>query len=139
MKNSNVQEGSHSSRIQTNKDKANGPEFSSMSIGLSTEKHEKSENDLEDAERLAALKDKSRLNATGTDNDLATDIQDALGRETSLSVVLDNIDVTVEGEIVTLKGEVDTEREIMLAGDIATALAGEGNLNNYLSVINATN
>ena len=122
MKNSNV-----------NNNQKNPP----VAIGLSSERDEKAEDDLEDAENLAALKDKSRQNTTGTDNDLATDIQDALGREPSLSVVVENIDVTVEGEIVTLRGEVDTEREIMLAGDIATALAGEGNLNNYLSVTNA--
>jgi len=106
------------------------------SIGLSSEINERSEDDFEDAERLAALKDKSRLNTTGTDNDLATDIQDALDREPSLSVVVDNIDVTVEGEIVTLKGEVNTEEEIMMAGNIATAFAGEDNLNNYLKIKN---
>ena len=111
-------------------------EMPSVSIGLSSERDEKSEDDLEDAERLAALRDKSRLNTTGTDNDLAIDIQDALAREQSLFEVVDNIDVTVEGEIVTLKGEVNTEEEIMMAGNIATALAGEDNLNNYLSIKN---
>ncbi len=117
-----------------NSDVKNDFENPPVLVGLSPERDEKFEDDVEDAERLAALKDKSRLNTTGTDNDMSTDIQDALGRETSLSAVLDNIDVIVEGEIVTLKGEVDTEREIMTAGDIAAAVAGESNLENHLSI-----
>ena len=132
----NVKKDRHSLPARPYAGRKNDPYMPLASTGLLAEVDEKSEDDFEDAERLSALKDKSRLNTTGTDNDLATDIQDALGRETSLSVVLDNIDVTVEGEMVTLKGEVDSEREVMLAGDIAMAWAGEGNLNNYLSVVN---
>jgi osmotically-inducible protein OsmY len=117
-----------------NSNMKNDPEIPPASTGLSLERDEKTEDDLEDAEKLAALKDKSRLNITGSDNDMATDILDALGQEMSLSAVVKNIEVTVEGEIVTLKGKVDTEREIMIAGDVAITFAGEGNLNNYLSI-----
>jgi osmotically-inducible protein OsmY len=102
--------------------------------GLSLERNEKLNEDSQNAKILADLKDGSRMNTTGIDNDLAIDIQDALGRETSLSGVLDNIDVTVEREIVTLRGEVDTVREITTAGDIAIVLAGDDNLNNFLSI-----
>ncbi len=122
-------------KFNVKKDQIMPPEPKESS--LKTEKE--SEDDLEDAERLAVLNDKSRQNTTGTDNDLAIDIQDALARERSLSGAVDNIDVTVEGEIVTLKGEVNTEKEIMIAGDIATSLAGENNLNNHLSVKNRDN
>jgi osmotically-inducible protein OsmY len=93
------------------------------------------EQDSDDTKALGVLKDNSRSNTTGTDDDLAIDIQDALGREMSLSLVVDNIKVTVEGDIVTLKGEVYREEEKMTAGDIATALAGEDNVNNFLSVV----
>jgi osmotically-inducible protein OsmY len=114
----------------------NDQDMPKVSTRSSSELDEKSEDDAEDAQKLAGLKDKSRLYATGTDNDLAADIQDALGRDASLAEVLDNIDVTVEGELVTLTGKVDTEREIMLAGDIVTVLVGEGNLSNHLSIKN---
>ena len=97
------------------------------------------EQDFEDTKALDVLKDHFRLNTTGTDDDLAIDIQDALGRETSLSLVVDNIEVTVEGEIVTLDGEVHTEEEKMTAGDVATAFAGEDNVNNFLSVLDNVN
>src|ERR1700674_312715 len=83
--------------------------------------------DLEVAKVLTILKDNFRLNITGTDDDLAVDIQDAIGREMSLSLVADNIQVTVENEIVTLEGEVYREAERMTAGDIATAYAGDDN------------
>jgi len=94
------------------------------------------EQDFEDTKALGVLKDNFRLNTTGTDDDLGLDIKDALGREMSLSLVVDNIEVTVEGEIVTLNGEVYREEEKMTAGDVATALAGEDNVNNFLSVVN---
>ncbi len=92
------------------------------------------EQDLEDAKALGVLKNNLRLNTTGSDDDLSGDIQDALGREMSLSLVVDNIEITVEGEIVTLTGEVYRQEEKMTAGDIATAFAGEDNVNNFLSV-----
>ncbi len=94
------------------------------------------EQDFEDTEALGVLKDNFRLNTTGIDDDLAIDIQDALGREMSLSPVLDNIEVTVEGDIVTLDGEVYREEEKITAGDIAMAFAGEDNVNNFLRVVN---
>ena len=93
----------------------------------------------EEVEALGVLKDHFRLNPTGSDDDLAVDIQDAIGREMSLSLVADNIRVTVEGEIVTLEGEVYREEERMTAGDIATAFSGDDNINNYLSVIHNRN
>ena len=97
------------------------------------------EQDLEDSKALGVLKDNSRLNTTGTDDDLAVDIQDAIGRDPSLSLVADNIQVTVEDEIVTLEGEVYSEREKMTAGDLAAALVGEDNVNNYLRIIDNNN
>ena len=109
-------------------------ELPTSSIKFSSMRAEKAVNDSEDGKSLALLKDKSRLNTTGKDNDLAIDIQDALAREQSLAVVVDLIDVTVEGDIVTLMGEVNTEEEIIAAGDIAAALAGEDNLNNCSSI-----
>jgi len=112
--------------------------ISKTSIGLAMDKYEKSEKDSEDARALAILKDSSRSNPTGTDDDVAIDIQDAIGRDASLSLVADNISVTVEGEIVTLAGEVYTEGEKMTAGDIAVSFAGEDFVNNYLRVINST-
>jgi osmotically-inducible protein OsmY len=97
------------------------------------------EQDLEDSKALGVLKDNSRLNTTGTDDDLGLDIQDAIGRDASLSLVADNIQVTVEDEIVTLEGEVYSEREKMTAGDLAAALVGEDNVNNYLRIIDNNN
>ena len=92
------------------------------------------EQELEDTKALGALKDNFRLNTTGTDDDLGLDIQDAIGRDTSLSNVADNIQVTVEDGIVTLEGEVYHDHEKMTAGDLAAALAGEDNVNNYLQI-----
>ena len=92
------------------------------------------EQDIEDAKVLAVLKDDFRSNTTGTDDDLAIDIQDAIDKDASLSMVANNILVTVEDEIVTLEGEVYRDQEKMTAGDIAVALAGEDNVNNYLRV-----
>ena len=97
------------------------------------------EQELEDAKALGALKDNTRLNTTGTDDDLILDIQDAIGRNTSLSHVADNIQVTVEDGIVTLEGEVNREQEKMTAGDLTAALAGEDNVNNYLRVVDNEN
>jgi len=97
------------------------------------------EQELEDSKALKILKNDLSLSTTGTDDDLGVDIQDALGREESLSLVADNIRVTVEDDIVTLEGEVFKEQERMIAGDVATALAGEDNVNNYLRVLNKTN
>lgn len=115
----------------------NQPDFSQTSIGSAMDKYEKFEQDLENAEALEILKDKSRFSSTGTDDDLAIDIQDAIGRDGSLSLVANNILVIVEGEIVTLDGEVYSEGEKMTAGDIATSFAGEDFVNNYLRVANA--
>ena len=92
------------------------------------------EQDLEDSKSLGVLKDDFRLNTTGTDDDLAIDIQDAIDKDTSLSLVVNNILVSVEDGIVTLEGEVYREHEKMTAGDLAAVLAGEDNVNNYLRV-----
>ena len=97
------------------------------------------EKDFEDTKALGVLKDNFRLNTTGTDDDLGVDIQDAIGRDESLSLVADNIRVTVEDDIVTLEGDVFKEQERMIAGDVATALAGEDNVNNYLRVSDKKN
>jgi len=139
MKNSTVQKSHHSTQTLHNKINGNGSVFSKTSIGLAMDKYEKSEKDLEDAHALAILKDNSRSNPTGTDDDLAIDIQDAIGRDASLSLVVDNISVTVEGEIVTLEGKVYREEEKMTAGDIATSFAGEDFVNNYLNVADSAN
>ena len=95
---------------------------------------EVNEQDLEDSKSLGVLKDDFRLNTTGTDDDLAIDIQDAIDKDTSLSLVGNNILVAVEDGIVTLEGEVYREHEKMTAGDLAAVLAGEDNVNNYLRV-----
>ena len=134
MKNSIVKKGYQSTQSSYNKDNQNHPDSFQTSIGLTMDKYEESQNNLEDAKALAILKDNNRLNSTGTDDDLAIDIQDAIGQDDSLSLVADSISVTVEGEIATLEGEVYSERERMTAGDIATALAGENFVNNHLSV-----
>jgi osmotically-inducible protein OsmY len=97
------------------------------------------EQEFEDTKVLGVLKDNSRLNTTGTDDDLAIDIEDAIGRDVTLSLVAGNIQVTVEDEIVTLEGEVYREQEKMIAGDIATAFAGDNEVNNYLRVIESSN
>jgi osmotically-inducible protein OsmY len=93
-----------------------------------------SEQDFEDTKALGVLKDDFRLNTTGTDDDLSIDIQDAIDRDTSLSLVTNNILVNVEDGIVTLEGDVYREQEKMIAGDLAAVLAGEDNVNNYLRV-----
>jgi osmotically-inducible protein OsmY len=93
----------------------------------------------EDAFALEILKDNFRLNTTGSDDDLAIDIQDAIGRVGALSLVADNIHVTVENDIVTLEGEVYQLEEKISVGCIATAFAGDDNVNNYLNVINRRN
>ena len=97
------------------------------------------EQDIEDAKVLAVLKDDFRSNTTGTDDDLAIDIQDAIDKDTSLSLVVNNILVNVEDGIVTLEGEVYREHEKMTAGDLAAVLAGEDNVNNYLRVVGNEN
>jgi len=139
MKNSNDKKVQQSSEMQHNKDKENDPGVSQMWVGFPSEEYEKNEGNLEEANALGALKDNFRLNPTGSDDDLAIDIQDAIGREMSLSLVADNIHVRVEGEIVTLEGEVYREEEKITAGDIATAFSGDDNINNYLSVIHSRN
>jgi osmotically-inducible protein OsmY len=98
-----------------------------------------SEQDFEDTKALGVLKDDFRLNTTGTDDDLAIDIQDAIDKDTSLSLVVNNILVNVEDGIVTLEGEVYREHEKMTAGDLAAVLAGEDNVNNYLRVVGREN
>ena len=97
------------------------------------------EQDLEDSKALGVLKDDFRSNTTGTDDDLAIDIQDAIDKDTSLSLVVNNILVNVEDGIVTLEGEVYREHEKMTAGDLAAVLAGEDNVNNYLRVVGNEN
>jgi len=87
---------------------------------------------LEDTQVLAVLKNSFKSNTTGTDDDLGMDIQDAISREDLLSLVADNIIVTIEGEIVTLHGEVYKQEEKMKAGDIAATFVGEDHVNNYL-------
>ena len=139
MKNSTVQKSHHSTQTLHNKINGNGSVFSKTSIGLAMDKYEKSEKDLEDAHALAILKDNSRSNPTGTDDDLAIDIQDAIDKDTSLSLVGNNILVAVEDGIVTLEGEVYREHEKMTAGDLAAVLAGEDNVNNYLRVVGREN
>ena len=103
--------------------------------GFGTQGYEKIEDNLEDAKSLSVLKDNFRLNSTGSDDDIAIDIQDAIGRDVSLSLIADNIHIRVEGEIVTLEGEVDREEEKITAGDIATACVGYDKVNNYLGII----
>jgi FixJ family two-component response regulator len=93
------------------------------------------EQELEDTKALGALKDNFRLNTTGTDDDLGLDIQDAIGQDGSLTLVSNNIQVTVEDGIVTLDGDVYSDHEKMTAGDLTAALAGEDNVNNYLRVV----
>jgi len=109
------------------------------SLGLALEKYEKAGKDSGDLKLRDILKDNFRSNTTGADDDLSIDIQDALGRDSSLSLVADNILVSVEGEIVTLEGEVYRDEEKMTAGDIAVLFAGDDNVNNYLRVINSAN
>ena len=104
------------------------------SMSLAMDKYEKSEQEFEDAKALAILKDNSRSNPTGIDDDLAIDIQEAIDRDGSLSLVANNILVTVEDGIVTLEGEVYRDQEKMTAGDLAAAFAGEDDVNNYLCV-----
>jgi osmotically-inducible protein OsmY len=98
-----------------------------------------SEQDFEDTKALGVLKDDFRLNTTGTDDDLSIDIQDAIDRDTSLSLVTNNILVNVEDGIVTLEGDVYREQEKMITGDLAAVLAGEDNVNNYLRVVGNEN
>ena len=98
-----------------------------------------SEQDFEDTKALGVLKDDFRLNTTGTDDDLSIDIQDAIDKDTSLSLVVNNILVNVEDGIVTLEGEVYREHEKMTAGDLAAVFAGEDNVNNYLRVVGREN
>ena len=137
MKNPTVQKSFQPTQTSQIKDKGNNSRIFQTSIGLAMDKYEKAEKDFEDARALKILKDNSRFNATGTDDDMAIDIQDAIGRDASLSLVADNISVTVEGEIVTLEGEVYREGEKMTAGDIAVSFAGEDFVNNYLNVANS--
>ena len=98
-----------------------------------------SEQDFEDTKALGVLKDDFRLNTTGTDDDLSIDIHDDIDRDTSLSLVTNNILVNVEDGIVTLEGDVYREQEKMIAGDLAAELAGEDNVNNYLRVVDNEN
>jgi len=90
---------------------------------------------MEDANELAMLKENLRFNTSGLDDDLYMDIQDAIDRDASLAMLADNIQISVENEIVTLNGEVFDEQERIIAGGIAMAYAGNDNVNNYLNVI----
>jgi len=92
-----------------------------------------------DEKSLEELKDNFRLYTNGSDDDVAIDIQDAIGRDPSLSLIADNIQVTVEGEVVTLVGEVYREEEKMTIGNIAMTFAGDDNVNNYLRVMDSSN
>ena len=139
MKNLNDQKDHQLSETQHNKNQEKDLDVSQMWVGYGSEEYEKNEGNLEEADALGALKDNFRLNPTGSDDDLAIDIQDAIGREMSLSLVADNIHVRVEDEIVTLEGEVYREDEKIKAGAIATAFSGDDNINNYLSVIHNRN
>jgi osmotically-inducible protein OsmY len=88
---------------------------------------------------LFGTQDYFKLSTTGVDDDLAIDIQDAIGQDTSLSLVANNILVTAQGDIVTLTGDVNKEQEKMVVGDIATMFAGDDNVNNDLRVVHNTN
>jgi len=98
-----------------------------------------SDEKFEDAKTLSILKDNFKVNSTQIDDDLAIDIQDAIDRDPSLSLVANNMLVTVEREIVTLTGEVYREQERAAVENIATTLAGDDNVNNNLMVINSFN
>jgi len=93
----------------------------------------------EEEKSLEVLKDNLRSYTTGTDDDLSIDIQDAIGRDPTLSLIAGNIQVTVEGEIVTLVGEVYREEEKLTIGNIAMNFAGDDNVNNYLRVMGSSN
>jgi len=95
----------------------------------------RTDDGLEDTREQEMLKDNSRLNASGADDDLYMDIQDAIDRDSTLALMVDNIHITVENEIVTLDGDVFEEEEKITAGEIAMACAGNDNVNNYLNVI----
>lgn len=70
------------------------------------------------------------------DEKLAQDIQEAIEREMFLSVVANDILVTVENGMVTLEGKVFTKQEKLMAGDKAVDFAGFGMVNNELEVTN---
>jgi len=92
---------------------------------------------LESTQVLAVLKNNFKLNTTGTVDDLLMDIQDMISRDDFLSLVADNIIVTIEGGTVTLHGEVYKEEERMKAGNIAAMFAGKDHVNNYLRSVEA--
>ncbi len=94
----------------------------------------KPKESLEDTNSLAMLEDNLRFNTSGLDDDLYTDIQDAIDRDSSLVLMSDNIHITVENGIVTLYGEAFEEQDKITAGEIAVAYAGNDNVNNYLNV-----
>jgi|GEM_PF-4535752 len=135
MRNSNNKKGSQLPQTQNGKDKVNNAVDSEGSTRLEDTTDKRNMENLADENSLAVLKDSFRSNTTGADDDLAVDIQDAIGRDMSLSLVADNIRVTVENEIVTLEGLVYREQEKMTAGYIASIFVGEDNVNNYLTVI----
>jgi len=105
------------------------------SRGFGKEVYKGIDGSSEEAGKLAFLKDKFRSNANGTDDNLAIDIQDAIDSDMSLSLVANNILVSVEGEIVTLTGDVYREHEKTAIGDIAAIFSADDNVNNYLRVM----
>jgi osmotically-inducible protein OsmY len=94
----------------------------------------KPEESLEDTNSMVMLKDNLRLSTSGLDDDLYTDIQDAIDGDSSLALMADNIHITVENGIVTLYGEAFEEQDKIAIGEIAVAYAGNDNVNNYLNV-----
>jgi len=116
MKNSNDLKTYQALKIQENQNKKNDPGIFQMSLGSASGGYE---------------------NTTESNDDIAMVIQEAMGRDVCLSLVVDNIHVRVEGEIVTLEGEVFREEEKITAGDIATACAGYDKVNNYLDIIHS--
>jgi len=89
-------------------------------------------NNKGDASKGAVTADQQK--ETAADRDMAKKIRKSITSDSSLSTYAHNIKVIVRDGMVTLKGPVKTENEKNAIGAKANAIAGEGKVQNEITV-----
>jgi len=77
----------------------------------------------------------SEIQDQDRDKKLVDNIQKAIEREKSLSVIHDNVEVMANSGVVTLEGIVFSEQEKVMVGEKAAIYAGTRNIRNNLDVV----
>lgn len=72
--------------------------------------------------------------SSGNDEQLKKEIQDAIEKDDTVPVSVEEIDIVVSNGMVVLKGDVLSDEEKMTIGDKAIACAGFGKVINQLEV-----